>query len=444
MLQREAELWLPGGNTRTINYYPPHPAFIERGEGSYIFDYDGNRYVDFLNNYTALIHGHAHPMVVKAVCEQVQRGAAIGAPCAAQAKLASNICRRIPAMEKLRFTNSGTEATMWAVRTARAFTNRDVIVKIDGGYHGTHEWGSISGYLDGSREGALQTWKAEGMPRAQISRGVPPSVLQDVVVVPFNDLGILEAVLREGKGRIAAVVLEPLLGPGGGIPPQAGYLKAVRALTTELDALLLFDESDTFRLHEGGLQAYYGVEPDITALSKIIGGGLPLGAFGGREEIMSIYDPRRSDSLYHSGAFVGHNLAMVAGAVSMELFDAGQVEKVNQLGERLSRGLNRVSQEAGIHGHAVGFGSYWHFHWGADKPVNAFEASRIRRELADLTRLTHLELLNRGICLSRYAIFCTSTSMTTEDVDECVAAFAGTLAYLKEYVANRYPQLIAD
>jgi glutamate-1-semialdehyde 2,1-aminomutase len=264
-----------------------------------------------------------------------------------------------------------------------------------------------------------------------------------VVVVPFNDLGLLEAVLRSGMGRIAAVVLEPLLGPGGGIPPRTGYLEGVRALATQFDALLVFDESDTFRLHEGGLQAHFGVEPDLTALSKIIGGGLPLGAFGGRADIMTMYDPRRPGALYHSGAFVGHNLAMVSGVATMELFGAGEVERVNSLGDRLKEGLDRVSRDVGVAGHAVGFGSYLHYHWGPVPPHDGFEAAARRRQLADLTRLAHLDLLNRGICISRFLIFCTSTAMTIADVDECVMAFGETLASLKAYIGERYPLLLA-
>ncbi|MBW2093040.1 MAG: aminotransferase class III-fold pyridoxal phosphate-dependent enzyme, partial [Deltaproteobacteria bacterium] len=270
---------LPGGETRNASYYMPYTAYMERGKGCYLYDCDGNRYIDFLNNYTSLIHGHAHPDIVKAAQAQLKKGTVLCSPAVVTYQHAEYLCKRIPGMDMVRYCNSGTEATLFTIRAARAFTQKDTIIKMDGGYHGSHDLVEVN-----IRPGTM----SRGMPKKHLEGpGIPKSILRDVLVTPFNNLDALETLLKQHKGKVAAVIMEPMIGSLGMIPPKPGYLKGVRKLCDRYKVLLIFDEVITFRLGTGGLQAISGVEPDLTALAKIIGGGFPVGAFGGKKEIMA-------------------------------------------------------------------------------------------------------------------------------------------------------------
>ncbi|HET6204682.1 MAG TPA: glutamate-1-semialdehyde 2,1-aminomutase [Planctomycetota bacterium] len=338
-LFREALSLLPGGvdsPVRAFRAVGGEPLFVARGEGAYLEDVDGNRYVDFVLSWGPLILGHAPPAVVAALREAVGKGTSFGAPSPLEVELARRIQRFVPSLERLRFVNSGTEATMSAVRLARAFTGRVKVVKFEGCYHGHADLFLVKA---GSGVATL------GLPD---SPGVPPSVAADTLVAPFNDLGSLERLFEENPRAIAAVVVEPAAGNMGVVPPAPGFLEGARALTRDRGALLVFDEVMTgFRAHPGGMQGLSGIVPDLTALGKVIGGGLPVGAYGGRREIMDLVAP--SGPVYQAGTLSGNPLAMTAGIATLaELEKPGVWEGIARGAADLAERLRAAAREAGV------------------------------------------------------------------------------------------------
>jgi glutamate-1-semialdehyde 2,1-aminomutase len=272
---------------------------------------------------------------------------------------------------------------------------------------------------------------ATGLPRPQRTKGVPACVESEIFVVPFNDLEAAEQVLKAHHDRIAALIMEPMLGAGGGVRPQEGYLKGMRALTERYGVLLIFDEIISFRLHEGGLQTLSGVKPDLTSFGKIIGGGLPVGAFGGRKEIMDLFDPLRTDGISHSGTFTGNAVTMAAGAANLEIYPQNEVDRINRLGERLAAGLDRTFRQAGIPGRTRGLGSLVGVAF-TEKPLNT--SREVVLELAktgELLHFLHLELLNRGIYFMSRGMFVVSTPMTETEIDQAVRIFGEALEVVK-------------
>ncbi len=421
---------LPGGDTRTATYYPPYPAYMVEGRGCYLYDADGNKYLDLLNNYTSLLHGHAHPAVVEAARRQLEKGIVLGAAGEIQSRHAEHLCARIPSLERVRYCNSGTEATMFALRAARAYTGKDGFIKMDGGYHGSHDQAAVSVKPE-----------AEGPVTARPAPGVPASVLNDVFVAPFNDLDAAKTILKAEADKIAAILVEPVIGAGGGVAPRPGYLAGLRELAERYDVLLIFDEVMTFRLGYGGFQEICRVEPDLTALGKIIGGGFPVGAFGGRAEIMARFDPAHPRPITHSGTFNGNNITLAAGLTALELYDRSEVERLNDLGERLREGFETALAETGLVGCVAGYGSLLTLHWRAEKPVRAAVTAPSRA--ADLPRLLHLELMNRGLYSAPRGQYVLSTPMGRSEVEAALAAFKGALETLKPYIADVAPELIA-
>lgn len=434
-LVKQAGRFLPGGDTRTITYYPPYPVSMVSGQGSRLIDVDGHSYLDLLYNYTSLIHGHAHPAITAAAQKQLEAGTALGAANEHQARLAEHLVDRVPGIDQVRFCNSGTEATMLAIRAARAFTGKSVILKMDGGYHGSHDTARVNGSPD---------MTARDRPASFAEPGVPQGVIDDVVCVPFNDPAAAEEVMADQADRLAAVIVEPLLGAGGLIPPEDGYLEELRALADRYGLLLIFDEIISLRLAHGGLQEEKGIRPDLTCLGKIIGGGFPVGAFGGRQEIMALFDPVRKDPLVHSGTFTGNSVTMVAGLTSLELLDRPMVAEINRFGELLRQGLTRAFESTGIKGRAGGSGSLAAVHWGEALPLNAKQAALGSIAAGSLPTLLHLELMNRGIFAAPRGLFVISTVMTETEINQAVEAFQDALAGLRGLVEEEYPQLLAD
>ena len=433
----EARRYLPGGETRSSTWYAPYPTYMVAGDGAWLGDCDGRRYLDFLNNYTSLIHGHAQPAIVEDAADQLTRGAVFGSAAEPQVTLAKLLIERVPSIEMLRFTNSGTEATMMMMRAARAFSGRDVIVKMDGGYHGSHDFVEVSVSAD-MAETATPAARVEG-------RGVPAAVLNAIMVTPYNDLAALETLLKAHHQRIAGVIIEPMPNAGGMVPPAPGYLRGLRELTDRYGVLLLFDEIVTLRLSAGGLQEAHAVMPDMTALAKIIGGGFPVGAFGGRADIMAQFDPlAESGSLSHSGTFNGNNITMAAGAAAMNRLDQKAIDRVNGLGERLGAGINALFRALGIRAQCLGYGSLQQIHW-TDAPVTTLRDAALAGEgIGRLRELLHLELLNRGVYTSNRGMFCISTPMGEGEIDFALDALAGALARLKPYLREAAPRLLAD
>ena len=416
--------YLPGGDTRSIAYYPPYPFTAAEGKGSRLYDLDGNEYIDCVNNMTALIHGHAHPHIVDAICRQAAKGTAHAAPTELQGRLAQMICDRTPAIESLRFCNSGTEATMFALRAARVFTGKNMFVKMDAGYHGSHDYVEVN---------LLPDFAAEDLPTAHVEPGVPETILKDVRIAPFNDLEAMDRILTAERGKVAAIILEPVLASGGGIVPRDGYLQGLRDLADAHEVLLIFDEIITYRAHLGGVQTRDGIKPDLTALGKIIGGGLPVGAFGGRGDIMEMFDPSKPESVTHSGTFSGNALTMAAGVAALEILGQDEIDRLNLLGRDLRAGLSAEMARVGVMGQVGGFASNTFVYFFEQPFSNAKEAATAVIPTLDFAQHFHVEMQNQGIyAITRGMIaFSMSTPMDEEETDRIIRRFGRALDTVK-------------
>lgn len=336
-----AQKVMPGGVNSPVRAFRAvggQPVFIERGEGAYIFDADGNRYIDFVCSWGPLILGHAHPDVVRAVQEAAAKGTSFGAPTRLETEMAELVIEAFPSMEMVRMVNSGTEATMSALRLARGFTGRRKVIKFIGNYHG-----HADSFLISAGSGAVTL----GVPD---SPGVPSGVAQDTLSVPYNDIAAVREAFALYGGDIAAVIVEPVAANMGVVPPEPGFLSGLREITREHGSLLIFDEVITgFRLAWGGAQTVYGIDPDLTCLGKIVGGGLPVGAYGGRREIMAKVAP--SGPIYQAGTLSGNPLAMSAGLATLRLLREGKDEiypRLDRLAKQLADGLGKAAAKTGI------------------------------------------------------------------------------------------------
>ena len=414
---------MPGGDTRTVAFHAPYPLTIVKGDGYTLTDLDGNTYIDLLNNYTSLIHGHAFAPITEAVTAQVQLGTNYAAALQVQAELAERLTGRVHSVDKVRFTNSGTEATMMAIRGARAFTGRELIVKMEGGYHGTFDDFEVSMHppVDSGPDGA---------PIATIdTRGVPQNRLQTVTVIPFNDIEAAERVFAERGSEIAAVILEPIMGSAGMIPAEPEFLRALREVTSTHGALLMFDEVMSFRLGYGGMQEAYGVAPDITSFAKIMSGGFPGGAFGGSAEVMAIFDPFSKQPLWQSGTFNGNAVTMVAGVAALDHFGADEVARINRLGDQLRSRIGMLLDMYGFEATITGYGSFGAIHFTSGPVRNYRDAARGNQELK---RVLHLALLQEGLFVAPRLMFCISTPMSDTTLDEIDARFERALKRLDD------------
>jgi len=428
-----AKKYLPGGDTRAAGYYSPYPIFMERGQGCRVYDCDGNEYIDLVNNFTSLIHGHAHPRLIEAARAQSEKGTAFAAPSIIQYEHARHLCDRVSSLDLVRYCNSGTEATLFTMRVARAFTGKDGFIKMDGGYHGVHDYVEANTIAD---------FTAEGPPSVRLERGVPARVAEDLYITPFNDLGATESILQRHHDQIAGIIMEPMMGSGGLICPQAGYLRGMRELADRYHVLLVFDEIITFRLSRGGLQEVEEVKPDLTALGKLIGGGYPVGAFGGRGDIMARFDPNHPENVAHSGTFGGNNNTMAAGLVAMEMYGQGEVDRINGLGDRMRNGFQSAMERVGIRGRAGGWGSLVGTIWTGRELENAKDVVLGFLDGGDLSAVLHWEMLNRGIFFASRGMYVVSTPMDEAIIDKVVAEFEGALEVIKPYVAETKPELV--
>ena len=386
---------LPGGSTRTTVYSAPYPPYAANGTGLAFTDVDGNVYRDFLGNYTSLILGHAHPAVVAAVEAQVRRGSAFGAPTATEVELAEEIRRRVPSIEHLRFTSSGTEATMFAIRAARAFTGRPLIARFDHSYHGTHDL------------------VMAGTP------GVPDAIGGLIVDLPWGDPDEIAASLSRREGELAAIIVEPVQGAGGVRAPEPGFLESLRTLCDRLGGLLIFDEIISFRIAPGGAQEVFGVRPDLTTLGKIIAGGYPLAAFGGRADVMAIFDARRDRAVSHGGTFNGNPVAAAAGLATLRELTPDVYEGLAALGARLSARLAGHIASAGLEARIVNVGSLFQVFRG--------EAGTAFAPGAGQPSELFLGLLLEGFYLAPRGMGAIPTVATEQDVDDLADAIARVL-----------------
>jgi glutamate-1-semialdehyde 2,1-aminomutase len=411
---------IPGGNTRLTAYFPPYPFYAVRGEGCRIVDVDGNVRLDFYNNATSLIFGHAYPPVVAAIAEQAAHGTAFAIPTEAEMALAQLLVANVPSIDKIRFTNSGTEGVLFAIRAARAFTGRDKIAKCEGGYHGTADHVSISVTPELSRAGEAQRPAA-----VPASAGITRRTVDDVVILPFNDLAGAAALVEAHRHELAAVIVEPILGSCGYVPASREFLQGLRALTDRLGLLLIFDEVQTFRLSMGGAQARLGIAPDLTVLGKIIGGGLPVGAVGGRDDIMAAFDATAgAPKIPHAGTFNGNPLTMRAGLATLQALTPALYERLNGLGEELRQRLRGLCGRYRVPVQVTGEGSLFGIHWSAEPVTDYRSAQRADKSLA---YKFFLHALNHGIFFTTRGGGCLSIPMTEAELGAFLDVLEGFL-----------------
>ena len=389
---------LPGGNTRGVLYYPPFPLAIARGEGAYLWDFDGHRYVDFLCEYTAGLCGHTDPTIRAAVEKALRDGILMGAPNAYEARFAEAVVARFPSIERVRFCNSGTEANLYALGAARAVTGREKILAFDGSYHG----GVLS--FDHRRS--------------------PMNVPFPMVFGTYNDSEGTRALIERHRHELAAVILEPVWA-GGYLPAEPAFVQALREATERHGIVLVFDEVITSRLGPNGAQGLLGVTPDMTALGKWVGGGLTFGAFGGRADIMDRFDPSRADALPHSGTFNNNVLTMAAGLAALtEVFTPEAAVAINQRGDALRERLNAAIRARGRAMQVTGRGSVMGVHF-ADRPLR--EPADVPGDGLRLGHLMHLDMLSRDQYTARWRGIALSLPMGEAEIDGLVVAFEGFL-----------------
>jgi glutamate-1-semialdehyde 2,1-aminomutase len=405
-LFERAQLSIPGGVNSPVRAYRSvggTPPFIERGEGSHIFDVDGNEYIDYIGSWGPLILGHRHPDILDALHHAMSRGTSFGAPTEQEIELAETIREMFPSMEMTRLVNSGTEATMSSLRVARGFTNRDLTVKFDGCYHG---------HVDSLLVKAGSGVATLGLPD---SPGVPKGFSDTTLTVPYNDIEALEETFRAHKEKIAAVVVEPVCGNMGCIPPNGGFLQALRRITRDHEALLIFDEVMTgFRVAPGGAQQLYEIQPDLTTLGKVIGGGLPIAAYGGRREIMSYVAP--SGPIYQAGTLSGNPMAVSAGLAAIRHLQANP-----EIYDKLNRATGTLAACApeSVSVNRVGSMMTWFF---TDQAVTDADTARLS-DIKRFGRFFHA-MLERGIYLppSQYEALFVSAAHTEADISRTVDA----------------------
>ena len=407
-LWTRAQAVIPGGvnsPVRSFRSVGGEPFFVERGEGAYLFDTEGRRYVDYVLSWGPLILGHAHPVVTEALERQLGRGTSYGAPTEAEVELAERIVRLVPTVEMVRLVNSGTEATMTALRLARAATGRPLLLKFTGCYHG-----HADAFLVAAGSGVATL----GLPD---SPGVPETVAAETLVLPFNDLAAVETLFGTRGDDISSVFVEPVVGNSGLIPPVEGFLEGLRTITERHGTLLVFDEVMTgFRVALGGAQERYGIEPDLTTLGKVIGGGLPVGAFGGRRDLMERIAP--AGPVYQAGTLSGNPLATAAGNAQLRyLEEEDPFGDLTHAAERLSRGVVSALTEAGIPATGCSVGSMWGVFFSQES-IHSFEEA----QGADLDtfRVFHRACLDRGVFLapSPFEVGFVSTAHTSSVIDE--------------------------
>jgi glutamate-1-semialdehyde 2,1-aminomutase len=435
-LHDQARRFMPGGDTRSVTFYKPFPTFMKYGQGFTIVDVDGFEYIDFQNNYNSLIHGHAHPRITEAVTKQIQLGTVYGSPAESQFLLAEELCNRLPGADKIRFCNSGTEATLLAIGLARYFTQRYKILKMEGGYHGSHDVGQIS--IKPALETVGPTEKPHSVPE---NAGIPPNVLKDCVVAPFNDINITEKIIAQNHHELAAIIVEPVAGSCGMIPPEPGFLEMLRETTTKFKIPLIFDEVLSFRLSRGGCQELYGIVPDLTALGKIIGGGFPVGALAGSNKYLNHFAPDKARFLGHSGTFNGNPVTMSAGLAALTELTVSEIDRINRLGGKLRTDLRNVLNELEITVQVTGTGSLAQIHF-TDRQVKDWRSAATAD--LDLRTIFHLLLLEKGIFAATRAFFNISTPMGATEVNKLMVAVKSSLIEMRPYIENISPYLISD
>lgn len=417
-LFKKSRAVIPGGvnsPVRACKSVGTEPVFIDHADGCHVFDVDGNRYIDYVGSWGPMILGHRHPAVIEAIRSVLEKGTSFGAPTELEVQLAEMVIEAVPSIEMVRMVNSGTEAAMSAVRLARGYTSRDLIVKFDGCYHGHADTLLVAA---GSGVATL------GIPG---SPGVPESVVQNTLSLPFNDMDAVEDLMARKGDQIAGIIVEPIGGNMGMVEPVPKFLETLRSLTEKSGALLIFDEVMTgFRVAYGGAQSLYRIQPDLTCLGKIIGGGLPVGAYGGRKEIMEHIAPQ--GPVYQAGTLSGNPVAMAAGIATLtELQKPGFYENLDRRSDLLSKGLSEAAQKAGIATASARVGSMLGMFF-TPEPVRDFEEAK--KSDLDMFSAYYNGMLGKGIYLapSQFEALFVSSAHTEKDIEETLSAAAEVLA----------------
>ena len=421
-LFRQAKTVMPGGNSRTTVYMAPYPPYAIEGQGCWTVDADGDRRLDLLNNYTALIHGHAHAAVTAAASARLARGSSFALPTPEEVELASLLVDRLPAVEQVRFTNSGSEAVMMAIKAARGFTGRPKIAKFEGAYHGSYDYAEVS--LSSTPE----NWGSLAEPASvAYSRGTPPAVLEDVIVLPFNRPELAARRIERHAAALAAVIVDPVPNRVGLMPADREFLESLRAVTTAHGVLLIFDEVISFRIGYRGAQGYFGIRPDLTTLGKIIGGGFPVGAVGGRADVMAVFDPTGgAPAVPHGGTFNANPVTMAAGLAAMRLMDQAAFDRLDEFGAKLREGIAACFKDTGVAGSVTGVGSLFRVH-PSQRALSDYRSSRADApEAARLDRIVRF-LLDHGVLLSTTGLGCLSTPMGDPELEGFLTVFAAAL-----------------
>lgn len=386
----DASQWMPGGNTRTVLHYDPFPLVIQEGKGSRVTDLDGLEYLDCVGEFSAGLYGHQQAAIHRAIEQALKGGLTLGGPNRWEAQLAEVICKRFDAIDKVRFCNSGTEANLFALVTARAYTKRDYIVVFDGAYHG-----------------GVMTFAAGGSPM---------NVPFDYIVLPYNDPAAARALFEKQGEQIAAVLVEPILGAGGNIPGTDEFLTTLREVCTRASSLLIFDEVKTSRCGPQGVQGLRKITPDLTTLGKYVGGGMPFGAFGGKQEIMDRFDPRSTTSLKHAGTFNNNVISMAAGLAGLtQVYTPERAQAFHEQTTAFKQSLETQIAAAGLPVQLTGHGSMFSFHYGQDQPLRASDVSEATLALR---RVLFLRCMELGIRLAGRGDVYLSIAMTVADLEE--------------------------
>jgi len=398
-LFNESKKFLPGGVDSPVRAFKPYPFFAERAEGSKIIDVDGNSYLDYCLAYGPMVLGHANPDVMAEVVMQLKKGSAYGVPTEKEIELAKLVVKKVPCAEMVRFVNSGTEATMSAIRLARAATGRNKIIKFEGAYHGAHDYVLVK-----SGSGAA------GLPD---SPGVPEETTKNTILIPFNDEeAVLELIKNDGDS-IAAIILEPIMGNVGFIPPMGGYLEFLRKVTAENGIILIFDEVITgFRIAEGGAQEHFGVTPDLVTFGKILGGGFPIGALSGKKDLMEMIAP--SGSVYQAGTFNGNPVSITAGLATLKMLDSSFYFEMNSKGNSLRMGIEDVLADNGLNYQVAGLSSMFQVYLTEREVWNYDDAKTAQTEKFSLYFQT---LLKKGVFIPPSQFECCFLSLMHSDED---------------------------
>jgi glutamate-1-semialdehyde 2,1-aminomutase len=412
---------MPGGNTRTTVFMKPHPFYAAHGSGCRLTDVEGVERLDFTNNYNSLIHGHAHPEINDAVRAQLEHGSAFPMATELEIELAELLCERVPSFDQVRFCNSGSEAVMTALKAARAATGKSKIAKCEGSYHGSYDFAEVS--LDSTP----QTWGNADPKSVSYAHGTPQSVLDEVVVIPFNRPQEAERILRANAAQLACVLVDLMPNRAGLIPATPEFVAMLIRVRAQTGILIVLDEVITLRLGYGGGQQVFNIAPDLCAIGKIIGGGFPVGAIGGSAAVMKVFDPTQGKPLLpHSGTFNANPITMVAGHAAMRCFTASEIDRLGALGDRARAGINAAFADAQIAGQASGMGSLFRIHVH-QRPLLDYRSSRMSADESAFLSAIVRHMREHGVFVNDRGVCSLSTPMGDSEIDTFLECFRQAL-----------------